>query len=50
MIIEKIKENKKKIYKIIKIIAFILIIICAGKFIARGELFDENKTENTISF
>jgi len=47
---EKLKENKKIICKVIKIIVFILIFVCAVKFITHCELFEQNKTENMISF
>jgi len=47
---EKIKDNKKKIYKVIKLIAFLLIIICAVRFLVGGDFSDKDKIENTISF
>jgi len=45
-----IKENIKVIYKVIKVVVFILIFVCAVKFIVGCELFNENKTINMISF
>lgn len=47
-----ISERKKKIYKIIKLVAFVLIIICAVKFLAGCGRFetDREKVQNTISF
>ena len=45
-----IKENKTKIYYILKIVVLILVILGAVKFIVGRELFNKDKTENTISF
>lgn len=49
---EALKDNKKKIYRIIKVTAFVLVIICAVKFLAGCERNERNGTDNqnTISF
>ena len=49
---ETLKNNREKIYHIIKVLVFVLIIICAVRFLTEGNSFDRNgnKTGNTISF
>ena len=47
---ENLPENKKRMHHILKIIIFVLIIICAVKLIVGDDSFDKNKTENTIAF
>ncbi|MFZ2072419.1 MAG: SIMPL domain-containing protein [Minisyncoccia bacterium] len=48
---EKLDEKRKKIYRVVKITAFVLIIISAVKFIGGWESVGENgnKIKNTIS-
>ena len=42
-------ENKIKMFRVVKVIVLILIVLCAVKFLTVCQK-DENKTENTISF
>ncbi|MBU0611886.1 SIMPL domain-containing protein [Patescibacteria group bacterium] len=48
--LEKFVEKKEKLYRIIKTTAFVLIIICAVKFITDCDRLTGDRTENTISF